>query len=987
VISIVLATSAIVGCKTDIKPPPDGDPGAGGPGSPRADGGTIRTDAPTSCAADAGVGRQQLGQRCTCPSDCVSGFCVDGVCCNGACEGTCRACNVATSIGTCSPLPAGTPPVVPGQCRLEPATGCGFDGTCDGAGACRKWVDGTVCAAGKCGGATVTGGKVCQGGECKPGPTTLCSPFLCDPATDRCHTSCSTNAQCDGRSCAAGSCGKRALGAACGDKNECESGFCADGVCCNLACSGACVSCNQPGKMGECAAVPAGNPDLHGICKMDRPETCGSSGLCNGQGGCAKFAAGTVCKPASCSGGSQIPASTCDGNGTCVLGAPINCFPFRCVGDACKATCAGNGDCVAPNVCTMPGPSGSCGKKGPGQRCSAASECKSSFCVDGVCCDQACGGSCRYCAFPSSPGRCVAVPVDVPDPRMACVDRGAASCGTNGRCNGAGACQSYAPGTVCRARTCDPATNRYTDEGVCAGGACAPAAPATCAPFRCNGNRCATSCSGNDQCAAPNVCRDGSCGKKPNGAVCARGDECASDVCAQGVCCATACTSSCFSCSLAGAAGTCTAVPGGGVDPTGSCMDQRPASCGNDGTCNGMGGCRKYAAGTVCAAATCAAGTATAASTCNGMGTCTPGARRMCEPYVCNPGGTDCFSSCLDDGQCIPARKCEGGLCGRKDNGGACASPDECKTGNCVDGVCCDTGCPGVCKSCAVQGRLGTCSDIPAGLPDGQGGCPAAAEASCGNDGTCNGAGGCRRWGQSTMCRGPSCPAGGTTLTQAAFCDGQGGCPPGQTQSCGSYRCDGSNNMCRTTCTGNDDCNGRVCDTATGSCGKSVVGSRCATDAECASGNCVDKTCCTTPSCPTCQSCGNAAGTCAPVPDGMPDADSCTDETTMNACGTIGRCDGSGGCRHAAAGTDCGRVCSDDRTGVVSRACNGAGTCTGSGSTTSCNGFECADRACLSTCTPGTNAGCAPGKICLDNSCQDPVPEPPGTDAGAPSPP
>jgi hypothetical protein len=104
----------------------------------------------------------------------------------------------------------------------------------------------------------------------------------------------------------------------------------------------------------------------------------------------------------------------------------------------------------------------------------------------------------------------------------------------------------------------------------------------------------------------------------------------------------------------------------------------------------------------------------------------------------------------------------------------------------------------------------------------------------------------------------------------------------------------------------------------------------------------------------------------------------------MNPCGTIGRCNGSGGCKHAAAGTDCGKSCNDDRTAVVVRTCNGSGMCTGGSMTTPCNGFECVDRACASTCTPVTNAGCVPGKVCVNNSCQDPTPEPPASDAGAP---
>src|SRR6185503_3574689 len=56
-------------------------------------------------------------------------------------------------------------------------------------------------------------------------------------------------------------------------------------------------------------------------------------------------------------------------------------------------------------------------------------------------------------------------------------------------------------------------------------------------------------------------------------------------------------------------------------------------------------------------------------------------------------------------------------------NGSGCsaASAGTCASKNCVDGVCCaETAaeCNGTCKACNVPGKLGTCSDVPAGIPD-----------------------------------------------------------------------------------------------------------------------------------------------------------------------------------------------------------------------------------------------------------------------------
>ena len=913
---------------------------------------------------DAPVNRAN-GQPCESADECNSGFCAQGVCCSSQCDGVCMSCAVKTNIGACVPVADGVAPDRGKTCKKDPASSCGLDGNCDGAGACRKYPDGSICQDGVCEGSTVVGAKVCRAGACQDGPNVVCTPFSCDARTKKCFTTCSRNADCDGRDCVGQSCGKKPLGAECGAPGDCDSGFCADGVCCNLACTGACATCNQAGKMGECRPVVEGARDEHGLCKVDFEETCGQSGLCNGQGGCAKYAAGTVCKASSCSGGSVIPASTCNGLGTCVMGAAITCFPYACADNDCRGACTSNADCVSPNTCV----NGSCGKKGLGQKCTVPADCKSGFCIDLVCCDQACGDTCAACNLPNAPGRCTTVPAGVIDPRKKCENKSPAACSTNGKCNGARGCQTYPTGTVCRAGTCDTATNRVTDDGTCRNGSCTSPSPTTCTPYKCNGARCGSSCSTNAQCSGTNVCVNGSCGKKPNGAVCSKSTDCASTFCAQGVCCGAACTASCFSCSLPGSIGTCTAVPPNGADPTGTCIDQGKGTCGNDGTCNGNGGCRKYVPGTVCVAAKCADGKFTSASTCDGQGKCAPGSSRDCAPFVCNTGGTACFDSCSASSQCMPPLMCQMGQCGRKDNGATCSDKDECKSGNCIDGFCCDSACGQVCRSCAVTGKQGTCSPIPDDVADDGGGCAMQPESSCGNDGKCNGAGACRKWGTSVQCRGATCPPALATLTKAASCDGKGTCPPGETQSCGNYKCD-TNDMCRTMCSSDADCNGKACDTSNGSCGKGLPGAQCNTNSDCASDHCVDKTCCSVAACATCQTCATPDGTCKDVLDGMSDPDSCSD--SMATCGTTGKCDGKGTCKLAAAGTECGQTCVNNE--VVTKTCDGAGSCSGTGGTMSCQGFLCQNGACVTTCNPADNSGCAPPRICVNNACEDPPP-------------
>jgi len=88
---------------------------------------------PTSCADDAGcdanaycsdsvcVPDGALGDFCAGAGQCQDGlFCSDGVCCTTTCTGTCRRCDLAGHVGTCTNIPAGEDP--DGEC---PGVSCG----------------------------------------------------------------------------------------------------------------------------------------------------------------------------------------------------------------------------------------------------------------------------------------------------------------------------------------------------------------------------------------------------------------------------------------------------------------------------------------------------------------------------------------------------------------------------------------------------------------------------------------------------------------------------------------------------------------------------------------------------------------------------------------------------------------------------------------------------------------------------------------------
>ena len=110
-----------------------------------------------------------------------------------------------------------------------------------------------------------------------------------------------------------GNCGdamtKKANGAACGCPGECSSGFCADGVCCNVPCSGGCVSCGLPGRLGTCWPIDQGVPDPRAVCVDKGAPSCGTTGTCDGFGGCEKYAAETQCLAPSCTGTRGVSAS------------------------------------------------------------------------------------------------------------------------------------------------------------------------------------------------------------------------------------------------------------------------------------------------------------------------------------------------------------------------------------------------------------------------------------------------------------------------------------------------------------------------------------------------------------------------------------------------------------------------------------------------------------------------------------------------------
>jgi hypothetical protein len=438
-----------------------------------------------------------------------------------------------------------------------------------------------------------------------------------------------------------------------------------------------------------------------------------------------------------------------------------------------------------------------------GTTCSADSECSSGHCADAVCCDDVCDGPCEACSAvkkgSGSDGACAAIKVGT-DPDNECATQAASTCGTDGYCDGAGACRLYPATTNCAAPLC---TNNGVQPQRCDGsGSCVlGTAGPDCAPYLCADGACQDPCAYDSDCVANYYCAAGKCtAKAPQGGACPSDNGCLSGPCVDDVCCDSACNGSCEACSSAKKGGGTSGVCGpilAGVDSGGDCAVQSASTCGTDGTCDGARACRLYPTGTACTAATCS-GNAVQSSSCDGSGACLANPLGAdCSPYLCGSGA--CRSPCVDDSNCVADYFCSAGECVHKQaQGAACSGDNGCLSGPCVDGVCCNAACDGPCEACSQarrgSGTDGECGPIAQGVDSG-GDCAAEPASTCGTTGTCDGQGACEVHAMGTVCAPRSCA--GSTLTEASECDGDGTCVVGTASPCGSGEvCDADGVAC-----------------------------------------------------------------------------------------------------------------------------------------------------------------------------------------------
>jgi hypothetical protein len=136
-------------------------------------------------------------------------------------------------------------------------------------------------------------------------------------------------------------------------------------------------------------------------------------------------------------------------------------------------------------------------KKGQGEKCGAPGECSTGFCVDGVCCESACAGTCEACNLPGKAGTCSPIASGI-DPDKECLGKDAA-CG--GSCNGARACAFPGATTTCKPPNCSGAS--LTTSTCDGSGGCVTKTAACPGSYQClDAVSCRASCAAHSQCSS-----------------------------------------------------------------------------------------------------------------------------------------------------------------------------------------------------------------------------------------------------------------------------------------------------------------------------------------------------------------------------------------------------------------------------------------------------------------------------------------------------
>ncbi len=578
-----------------------------------------------------------------------------------------------------------------------------------------------------------------------------------------------------------------------------------------------------------------------------RPDGTGGAGGMGGTGGASPCVVNTDCPPAL----GLCTANTCVNN-TCVPGnAPAG---TSCAADG-TIVCDGNGicgDCNQASDCTMLPPDDECQ-----MRVCDNHVCSQSFTPNGTLLSMQVTGDCKSATCDGS-GKTTSKDdnMDLPEDNDPCtknvckggepshpLEPADTSCGTDLFCNAVGQCigctiaaDCSGADDFCKTRTC---TNQMCGLDLTPAGTDLPSGQTSgdCKIVECNGQ-------GN---SVPNP---------DNTDLPVDNNPCTEDKCTAG-------------------------VPSHPNEAAGT-------PCPN-GTCNGMGACEKPNGATCMMGAQCQSGfcadgyccDVACGQTCKSCGV--PGLLGQCSTV---PAG-------FTDDTCQTTKFCDGstgaGSCINKfANGAACLSNTYCANNFCVDGVCCNTNCVGLCQACSAalkgSGTNGTCGPIAAGTDPGNE-CATQVASTCGTTGACSGSSTCSIYPSGTTCAAQSCA--GSTQSNTDTCNGMGTCVDAGSTSCAPYTCGAT--TCKTSCAVDSDCLSTHYCSVNVCVPKLANGNTCSATNQCTSGACVDSVCCNTGCAGTCQACNvmGSVGTCTNVPLGQDDAGTCTG---VNSCNGAGAC-------------------------------------------------------------------------------------------------
>jgi hypothetical protein len=461
--------------------------------------------------------------------------------------------------------------------------------------------------------------------------------------------------------------------------------------------------------------------------------------------------------------------------------------------------------------------------------------------------------------------------------------------------------------TNCPLATCQTANGAFFETGAstCQAGVCVFGSPRPCGLFTCDGggdsgDACATSCTNDSMCIetahcdlATNTCVN----DRPNGSACEEGRQCGSGICNNGFCC-------------------------NGGDCCGQASDC-PPNWWTEPVCDDGTTCQGTRLDARCVESTCTfSSPIDDDSGCNQdqlAVDCSPLRPRYCTGAP-NQMAPECPATCSSDADCVPGFWCDGVCVPKQPNGEVCTGANQCQSGWCENGFCCNDGdCCRTANDCPSEWRTPP---------------------------TCLDAFSCQGERVDALCIGNQC--GSQVVLDDSGCDTNT-----EANDCGPYSavfCSGATTQqpprCQFACTSDAQCDaGFWCN---GTCTPKLPdGSFCNGNNACSSNYCNNNICC-------------SGGSCCNFPSDCPSSFS-----TEPVCNTSLTCQGT-----RTAATCVNKVCGSQTAVADDSGCTSSVVASQCGPypAVRCNGQTSQNAPnCANSCT--SNSDCDSDAFCRNNQC------------------